>query len=268
MISEISSNRADYAEMFVCSRPKHHHRRTISKTSDEILASMKIPSPPVGNKAQIITPQVLIDHLAKKGLHILKEEKSEDSLDYFSDEEINIRNIIEQRKVLSPISVPEFKSKKTKPTIVMAGKRSVKLKGKNNTDTNCIITGLEPERISFNSSTTAFTLTEESNMDRITLMLENEFLGGNNNRSVRNHIIDLMQRSPEPHYTLVLDHNYNLQGIYYIEIATGYFHRILGNDIVPMVIPPRKVKNFLHYEKDKGTFHPSSPPRFDAVTLK
>ena len=267
-ISEISSSRSDYAEMFGQSRPKHLHRRTISKTSDELLASLKIPSPPVGNRAQIITPQILIDHITKKGLHILKEEKLEESMDYFSDDELHIRNIIEQRKVLSPISVPEFKTKKTKANLAAANKRSSQLKVKNTSTTSCLITGQEPERISFNTSTTALTITEESNIDRIILLLENEFLGGNSNRNVRSHIIDLMQKSPEPRYTLVLDHNYNLQGVYYIEIATGYFHRILGNDIIPMVIAPRKVKSFLHYEKDKGTFQPSSPPKFDAVILK
>lgn len=223
-------------------KPKHMHRRTISKTSDELLASLKIPSPPIVSRHQQITPQLIIAHLEKKGLNILKEE-IEESVDY-SDEENNIRSIIEQRKILSPISVPEFKSKKNKKKVV------------------------DVEKVSNNTSTTAFTVPEETNIDRMIYLLGHVFLVGNTNRSARNQVVELMQRSPEPFFTLILDQNANLQGVYYIEIALGYLHRIIGNDILPIVIPPRKVRTFLYYDTSKMTFHPSHPPKFDAVILK
>ena len=87
--SEISSGSEQY-------KPKHMHRRTISKTSDELLASLKLSSPEILNKKETITPQQVIDHIR------LKEEHPESH----SDEETNIRSIIEQRKAFSPIVIP------------------------------------------------------------------------------------------------------------------------------------------------------------------
>ena len=63
--SEISSGSEQY-------KPKHMHRRTISKTSDELLASLKLSSPEILNKKETITPQQVIDHIRKKGLNVLK----------------------------------------------------------------------------------------------------------------------------------------------------------------------------------------------------
>ena len=126
----------------------------------------------------------------------------------------------------------------------------------------------EPERISFNTSTTAFTATEESNFDRIFRIIEKHCLCGDKNRSLRNNVLELMKKSPEPHYSLVLNEMKNLIGVYYIDYSTGYFHRIVGNDDLPIILAPRRVKSFLSYDFHKQCFFNSVPLRFDAVVVK
>jgi Microtubule-binding calmodulin-regulated spectrin-associated len=246
LVSHFSSTKPITSEGLEQSKPRHMHRRTISQTSDELLASLKISSPQVKSKVQLITPETVIKHLNKKNLSILKEENPEEVCENLSDEETNIRNIIEQRKALSPIVVSN-----TKESPVGSSSK----------------TPQDPIRVSFNTSTTAFTTSEETNIDRIILILETQCLPGTSNKNIRKNILDLMQKSPEPYYTLIIDDYNKLKGIYYIDISTGYFHKILGNDDLPLLVPPRKVKSFLYYDPDKG-FVNSFPPRFDAIVLK
>ena len=241
-------------------KPRHMHRRTISKTSEELLYSLKVLSPQANSQNNFITPQNLMDHLAKKGLIPLIEEKPDDSFDYFSDEELNIRNIIEQRKILSPICAIEVNDKITRVSSKIASTSKI------NSHLN-VCKNHEPEKISFTTST-AFSATEESNIDRIIFILEQKCIIGQQHQNLRHNIAELMQKSPEPHYTLLLDDYHSLRGVYYIENATGYFHRILGNDNIPIVVAPRKIKAFLYYESMKGAFVQSSPPRFDAFIVK
>lgn len=232
-----------------CVKPRHMHRRTISKTSDELLESLKISSPHIVGKHQIVTAQMVRSQLAKKGLTVLREETFEESTDNLSDDEMTIRNIIEQRKALSPITYKEPE----KPS-----RKNPKYK----TDKHA-----EFERISFNTSTTALTSNEDSNIDRVLIALENCFLPGNEHKSTRKSIMELMQKSPEPHYSLVIDERKKLTGVFYLESATGYFHRIIGNDDLPIVIPPRRVKEYLLYDYMKKVFLTSTSSRFDALIM-
>ncbi|OMJ96196.1 hypothetical protein SteCoe_154 [Stentor coeruleus] len=232
-----------------CAKPRHMHRRTISKTSDELLESLKISSPHTQGKHQIVTAQMIRSQLVKKGLTVLREETFEESTDSLSDDEMTIRNIIEQRKALSPITYKEPEN-------------TSKNNPKSKTDKH-----VEFERISFNTSTTALTSNEDSNIDRVLIALENCFLPGNEHKSTRKSILELMQKSLEPHYSLVLDEHKKLIGVFYLELSTGYFHRIIGNDDLPIVIPPRRVKEYLMYDYMKKIFITSTSSRFDAFIM-
>lgn len=230
-------------------KPRHMHRRTISKTSEELLESLKIPSQRIAVKDRIVTAQLVRAQLSKKGLTVLREETFEESTGNISDDEITIRNIIEQRKALSPLTCTD----QEKPSM-----KSLK-------HTNDKHAYFEPG--SFSTSTTALTFNEDSNMDRVLNVLENCFLPWNEHKSTGKSIFDLMQKSPEPHYALVLNERKKLTGIFYLESATGYFHRIIGNDDLPIVIPSRRVKEYLLYDGAKRIFTVSTSSKFDALIM-
>lgn len=175
---------------------QHMHRRTISKTSEELLESLKMPNQRIIVEDRIVTAQLVRNQLAKKGLAVLREETFEESTGNISDDEITIRNIIEQRKALLPL------------TYINPEKTSIK--SIKNIDDKIAYFG--PGSIS--TSTTTLTSNEDSNMDRVLNVLETCFLPGNEHKSARKSIFDLMQKSPEPHYALVLNDWKKLMGIF------------------------------------------------------
>ena len=220
-------------------KPRHMHRRTLSKTSDELLQSLKSSSPKTFKKSGLITPDMVKAQLSKKGILCLNYQDSISSNSSNSDEESNILKIIEQRKALSPLTYQDRQHPPTK-----AKKPS--------------------EKVSFNTSTTALTSSEENNMDRVLNSLELVFLPGDEHLPSRKTLESLMQKCQEPSFAMALDEKLRLKGVYYLENATGYFHRIMADDDSPIVIPPRRVKEFLVYEVNQKKFLRTSINRFEA----
>ena len=220
-------------------KARHFHRRTLSKTSEELLQSLKPSSPRTYKKSGLITPDMIKSQLRKKGLIYIKHQESISCNSSDSDEETNIRKIIEQRKSLSPLTYQSTSSPATK-----AKKPS--------------------EKVSFNTSATALTSAEENNMDRVLNSLELAFLPGNEHLASRKTLEGLMQKCQEPYFALALDEKIRLKGVYYLENTTGYFHRIMADDDSPIVIPPRRVKEYLVYDTGERKFIRSLITRFEA----
>lgn len=213
---------------------KTSHRRTKSKTSVELLASLKPTSPKSSINSKIVTPKSIIEHLAKKGIRIIKPLDEEET---FSDEESNIRQLTEQRKILSPITYKDLK------TSILA----------------------EKEKSLVQTSTTALTLNEENNMDRVLFALKRQFLGDRSLKNSRKTIKDLMKKCTESCFALALDEFETLKGIYYLEQSTGYFHRIIADNDSPIILPPRRIKDFLSFDVNASKFIKASVNRFEAI---
>lgn len=209
---------------------KLSHRRTSSKASIELQFSLKpsspipkFPSPILGNKPS----QVTTSH---KALKISKKTNSEET---FSDEELNIRHLIEQRKILSPISYKDLKTQNFEKNFV-------------------------------NTSSATLTVNEENNLNRVLFALKNRFLTGENDKCSFKTIEELMKKCTETCFALALDSLENLRGIYYLEQSTGYFHRIIADNDSPIVLPPRRIKDFMFYDANTNGFVKSNVNRFEA----
>ena len=124
----------------------------------------------------------------------------------------------------------------------------------------------EEAKVSFNSSTTAFSMNEENSISRILFILEMTTFP--NNQRVLNDIADLLEKSPEDQYSIILDEKKTIKGIYYIEASSGYMHRIISTDDLPIIIAPRRIKSFLIFDNHREVFQFSSSTKFDAVMLK
>lgn len=220
-------------------KPRHFHRRTLSKTSEELMQSLKPSSPKPYKKSGLITPDMVKSQLSKKGLIYLKQQESISCKSSDSDEETNILKIIEQRKALSPLTYQSGSSPATKSKNLS-------------------------EKVSFNTSATALTSAEENNMDRVLNSLELVFLPGVEHLASRKTLESLMQKCQEPCFAMALDEKLRLKGVYYLENSTGYFHRIMADDDSPIVIPPRRVKEHLVYDTGEEKFVRSSNTRFEA----
>jgi hypothetical protein len=206
----------------------------MSKTSDELVQTLKSSSPKNYTKPVIITPEMVKAQLSKRGVNYLKHEES---LDSNSDDESTIRKIIEQRKALSPITYQEIPSPQIQKLT---------------------------ERKSFNTSTTALTSSEDNNLDRVLHCLEELFLPGEKNLQTLKTLESLMQKCTEPSFGLALNDEQRLKGIYYLEAATGYFHRIVADDDLPIVLPPRRIKEFLVLDPSEKRLSRSTILRFEA----
>lgn len=223
------------------------HRRTISKASDELLKALNICTPPLGKMEQV-SPQQVSEHLKKKGISNstgLTRKQSN-----VCEEESHIRNIIAQRKAISPVSLSD---PETSTSPIYPNKNRLTQ---------------ETERVSFNTSTTAFSVNEENSINRILYILEASTSNGKQFQSIKKAVAELLEKSPEPHFTLVLDVNKGVKGVFYVEMLTGYFHRILGTDDLPIIIAPRRVKSYYLFDSQHEIFVNSTSEKFDAVMLK
>jgi hypothetical protein len=213
------------------------HRRTISKTAEDLLKIISIPTPN-SDKLHPVSPTQLSEGLKHRGM----SKTSEKCLKQISEEETHIRSLIEQRKHFSTPSIANLS-----PIYPIKSKAYV-------------------EKVSFNSSTTAYNSLEENGLNHIIEVLEAikppEFL------EIKSLIIDLLERSPEPHFTLILDCEKNIKGIYYIEQSTGYFHKVIASSDLSMIIPIRKVWRFFNFDLEENRFLPCNKEKFDAVILK
>lgn len=213
---------------------KTSHRRTKSKTSAELLASLKSASPKSSFNNKIVTPKSILEHLAKKGINICKPPEAEET---FSDEESNIRQLTERRKILSPITYKDLKNNHLQ----------------------------ESDKSLVHTSTTALTVNEENNMDRVLFVLKNQFLKDKSLKNSRKTIKDLMKKCTESCFALALDEYEKLKGIYYLEQSTGYFHRIIADDDSPIILPPRRIKKFLSFDANSSKLIETSVNRFEAI---
>ena len=219
------------------------HKRTISRTSEDLIEVLNLHSPT--NKPQLITPQQVSHKLSKKGYDI--SVRSYKTLPCISEEENHIRKITELRKNLSPTS---FSESEMSYSPLYPYKNTAKT---------------EASKVSFNSSTTAFSVNEENCISRILYILEATTFS--DDKAVLNNIAELLEKSPENQYTIILDRLKVIKGLYYIEASSGYFHRIISTDDLPIVIAPRRIKSFLIFDNQREVFQFSSPTKFDAVIL-
>ena len=224
-------------------KPKNMHRRTISRTSDNLLEEIQLLTP-THSKAKFSEL-----HTTRGGFGNILQKKSPKNpiKQRISEEEEHIRKIIEERKFLSPL---QFLASENFASSDTSRKRDSQ----------------ETEKISFNSSTTAFSINEENSIGRILFLLEANLFPHARSKKVLNFIAELLEKSPEPHFTLVLNENWAIQGVYYIELSTGCFHRILAMGEMPFIIPSRRVKVFLLF--DNKRFITSTSSKFDAVIIK
>ena len=226
-------------------KKKHMHKRTISRTSEDLIKVLNLPMC-VPGLSQIVTPQQVTEQLYKQGYR--GNTRSFKTLACISEEESHIRKIIELRKNLSPTSFSEPE---------MSSSPFSSHKSTLNT---------EEAKVSFNSSTTAFSMNEENSISRILFILEMTTFP--NNQRVLNDIADLLEKSPEDQYSIILDEKKTIKGIYYIEASSGYMHRIISTDDLPIIIAPRRIKSFLIFDNHREVFQFSSSTKFDAVMLK
>ena len=217
---------------------KSCHRRTISKKTEDLLKIISIPTPP-SDKMQPITPAQLNEHLKKRGL--IKASPNSNTKQV-SEEESHIRSLIEQRKHFSTPSIANLS-----PIYPIKSQVYV-------------------EKVSFNSSTTAYNSIEENGLNHVVEVLET--IKPPELFHIKSLVFGLLERSPEPHFTFILDYEKNIKGIYYIEQSTGYFHKVIASNDLPMVIPTRKIWSYFIFEFEENAFLEASKDKFDAIILK
>ena len=168
---------------------------------------------------------------------------------YVSEEESYIREIIELRKHFSPIpqSEPQFS-----PSPVLSSSRKT---------SNC-------EGGSFNSNSTAFSSTSDyKSLNRVMRILKATCLQGPDNEKTLKSVAELLEKSPEPYFTLILDEACTVKGLYYIEISTEYLHHVLSTADLPIIIPQRRIKSYLLFDTQTERFISSTSSKYDAVLL-
>lgn len=234
---------------------RHMHKRTISRTSEDLLKHLRLPTetavpdhvPRKNSEKLLEVPKKLLSKPpTPKNLPMEQLKKPRClKLAKVSEEENHIRNIIERRKILSPTSLTE-PGPSSSPLL-----KQLQFK-------------FDTEKASLNSSTTAHSFTEENTIGRILYVLEQT---AKFDSKILKSISELLMKAPEMHFAIVLDNEKNVKGVYYIETTTGYFHRVLSSEDLPMIIPPRRVKVFLLFNSQKEVFQSALPARFDAIIL-
>jgi hypothetical protein len=226
------------------SRPKHMHRRTISKTDEDLLQTISTLTPPLG-KSQLLNPEELRERLKAKGICY---DEAKPRLQTISEEEDHIRKIISQRKnfssTLSPIPKPACNFYENKQFFLQ-----------------------DHSKGSINSNTTNSTFGNESPINRILEILKSGSLKNNEFESCKEIIKDLLLKSPEPRFALILDAVYSVKGVYYVEGSTGYLHRIFASDELPLMIAPRRICLYLSFDSKSMAFVASNSETFEAVVL-
>jgi hypothetical protein len=230
----------DYEKRFNTeeARPGHKHRRTISITSEELIKTIGAATPPLG-KSGPINPAELRTRLTETRAKAL----------IISEEENHIRNIIAMRKHFSSKSISKSEPSKSPLYDACMGDKKGDLRG------------------SFNSNTTEITVSEENGVNRVMEILECLSLDRREFETYRERVRELLEKSPETHFSLILDDERSVKGVFYVEGGSGYMHRILASNELPLVIAPRKVKSYFLFDNKQKNFTTASSEKFEAVLL-
>ena len=218
------------------------HLRRKKHNLSHALSTKSIRPAEDSNKPVIITPMELAERLCKERKASGNDPRKK--ILKICEEENHIRNIIEQRKILSPTALSN--------------------QGTSSFSSKCLAK-TESEKFSLNSSTTAFSINEENSMSRTLHILEQTM--GKINQNIIKPVSELLAKSPEMQFTIILDDRKAVKGVYYIESSTRYFHKILSTDGLPLIIAPRRVRYYFLYNAQTDQFDDSSSIRFDAVVL-